>query len=192
MIATENFGKVEIKNITELRQWLMENHKIEASFWLVTYKKVVSEKYVSTGEVLDELLCFGWIDGIRRKLDEKRTMQLISARKTQHWARTYKQRAEKLITEGRMEEPGFESIEASKANGLWHFMEDVDNLIIPEDLLKALKERAAALNFFENINDSSKRFVLRWLKLSKTETTRARRIDEIVRLSSQGKKLPGS
>ena len=192
MIATNNFAKIEISSALELRAWLKTNHNSDLSYWLVTYKKVVPEKYVSTSEVLDELLCFGWIDGIRRKLDEKRTMQLISARKTQHWARTYKQRAAKLISEGRMEKPGFQAIDDSKANGLWYFMEDVDNLEVPHDLQKALEKKPAAAEFFKQINDSSKRFVLRWLKLSKTETTRAKRIDQLVNLSVQGKKLPGS
>lgn len=192
MIATENFEKIEISAAADLRAWLQNNHSSQDSYWLVTYKKVVPDKYVSTSEVLDELLCFGWIDGIRRKLDEKNTMQLISARRTQHWTRTYKQRAEKLIANGLMEEPGYESIRVSKDNGLWNFMDDVDNLEIPNDLKNALEQKPAAEAFFDEINDSSKRNALRWLKLAKTEKTRKKRIQELVKLSAQGKKLPGS
>ena len=192
MISTDKFEKVEIVSSAELRAWLKKNHSSNKSFWLVTYKKSVADKYVSTAEVLDQLLCFGWVDGIRRKLDEQRTMQLISARKTQHWARTYKQRAEKLINSGLMATPGFSSIETSKANGLWNFMDDVDNLHIPNDLDAALSKRPAAKMFFEAINDSSKRNALRWLKMAKTEKTRNKRIAELVSLSSQGKKLPNS
>ncbi len=192
MIKTENFEKVGIENTQELRKWLEKNYEREESFWLVTYKKEVPEKYVSTGEVLDELLCFGWIDGIRRKLDEEKTMQLISPRKTQHWAKTYKDRAVKLIKEGKMHTSGLKSIETSKKNGLWNFMDDVDQLIKPKDLKTALDRKPEALHFFEGINDSSKRFVLRWLKLSKTEKTRINRIQKIVELSAKGEKLPGS
>ena len=147
---------------------------------------------MSTNQVLDELLCYGWIDGIRRKVDVKRTMQLISPRKTQHWAKTYKDRANRLIEEGRMQASGLRSIEISKENGLWSFMDDVDKLIKPNDLSEALSHSKEAEEFFDQINDSSKRFVLRWLKLAKTEATRSKRIAELVRLSSQGKKLPGS
>ena len=170
----------------------MDHHTQNASVWLVTFKKAEKHKYVSRGEVLDELLCFGWIDGIRRKLDDKRTMQLISPRKVQHWAKSYKDRASKLISEGRMKAPGLESIEQSKVNGLWNFMDDVDNLIIPDDLTNELSKNQDALEFFRGINDSSKRFVLRWIKLAKTESTRKRRIDKIAHLSSKGEKLPGS
>lgn len=77
MIKTENFNKVPIKSQEDLRAWLMANHQQEESIWLVTYKKSVPDFYVSRWEVLDELICFGWIDGIRRKLDENKTMQLI-------------------------------------------------------------------------------------------------------------------
>ncbi len=192
MIKTENFEKVEVESTDELRAWLSENHRQEASIWLVTYKKNVPGKYVSTGEVLDELLCFGWIDGIRRKLDGERTMQLISPRKTQHWTRTYKVRAARLIEEGKMEAAGQQSIAASKENGLWTFMDDVDNLIVPDDLAEALDQREGAAEFFTHINDSSKRFVLRWLKLAKTEKTRRNRIVKLVDLSAKGEKLPGS
>ncbi|MEM0939353.1 MAG: YdeI/OmpD-associated family protein [Bacteroidota bacterium] len=192
MIKTENFQKVEITTQNQLRDWLLKNHGQEESVWLVTYKKEVVGKYVSLSEVLDELLCFGWIDGIRRKLDHERTMQLISPRKTQHWAKTYKDRALKLMEEELMQESGFKSIEQSKQNGLWNFMDDVDQLIKPDDLAKRLAQNPEAETFFDQINDSSKRFVLRWLKLAKTEQTRKNRIEKIVQLSARGEKLPGS
>jgi uncharacterized protein YdeI (YjbR/CyaY-like superfamily) len=192
MIKTENFRKVEISSQAELRHWLIQNHAQEESVWLVTYKKVVPEKFVSTSEVLDELLCFGWIDGIRRKLDDRKTMQLISPRKAEHWAKTYKDRVHKLTREGRMHASGLETIEKAKANGLWDFMDDVDNLFVPQDLEEALSKQKGASEFFANINDSSKRFVLRWIKLAKTDKTRKDRIQKIALLSARGEKLPGS
>lgn len=122
MIKTESFQKVEIQSQNELREWLLQNHKQENSIWLVTFKKVVIEKYVSKEEVLDELICFGWIDGIRRQLSDEKTMQLISPRKTQYWSKSYKERAKKLIDENKMHEAGFNSIKASKENESWNFM----------------------------------------------------------------------
>ncbi|MEM7573646.1 MAG: YdeI/OmpD-associated family protein [Bacteroidota bacterium] len=192
MIKTENFAQIPVASTKELRQWLTANHQQKESVWLVTYKKIVPDKYLSTSEVLDELLCFGWIDGIRRKLDEERTMQLISPRKVEHWTKTYKERAARLIAAGRMEEAGLQSIAASKASGLWSFMDDVDALIIPDDLDEALDKHPTAKAFFTNINPSSKRFVLRWIKLAKTEKTRAKRIAKIALLAANGEKLKGS
>ena len=83
MVKTKNFEKIEVQSATQLRDWLFINHTQKESIWLVTYKKHVPDKYVSISEVLDQLLCFGWIDGIRRKLDEDKTMQLISPKQTQ-------------------------------------------------------------------------------------------------------------
>ena len=192
MIKTENFEQIEIASSEELRGWLDENYAHAESVWLVTYKKSKPEKYVSRWDVLDELICFGWIDGIRRKLDEHRTMQLISPRKVEHWAKSYKERAARLTNEGKMHVAGLKSIEASKASGLWNFMDDVDNLIVPKDLEEALSAKAVAKEFFYALNDSSKRFALRWLKLAKTEKTRKNRIEKIALLSAKGEKLPGS
>ena len=192
MVQTENFEQVEIQSTEQLRSWLLKHYNSQKSVWLVTFKKSKPNKYVSRWDVLHELICFGWIDGIRRKLDEHRTMQLIAPRKVQHWAKSYKERAQNLIDQGRMHTSGFQSIKDSKMSGLWDFMNDVDNLIIPEDLYQALGEKGDALEFFENINDSSKRFVLRWIKLAKTEKTRSKRIEQLVELSAKGEKLPGS
>lgn len=192
MIQTENFQKVEVSSSQELRTWLEQHHAQKESVWLVTFKKTVPEKYLSTSEVLDELLCFGWIDGIRRKLDDNKTMQLISPRKVEHWAKTYKDRAAKLIEEGKIQDAGFRSIELSNQAGLWDFMDDVDNLVVPEDLQKVLQKYEGATEFFYAINDSSKRFVLRYIKLAKTEKTRVSRIEQIAVLASRGEKLKGS
>lgn len=192
MIKTEQFQKVEVVSPEELRSWLIEHHSQTESVWLVTYKKSEASKYISRRDVLDELLCFGWIDGIRRKFDEQRTMQLISPRKAEHWAKSYKDRVAKLTEQGLMHTAGLKSVEAAKASGSWTFMDDVDNLIVPDDLKNALSENKEALSFFDSINPSSKRFVLRWLKLAKTEKTRISRIEKLVNLSAQGKKLPGS
>ena len=192
MLKTENFKKVEIESQEQLRNWLRLNYSQEEGIWLVTFKKSEKEKYVSRDEVLDELICFGWIDGIRRKLDNTRTMQLISPRRVQHWAKTYKDRAGKLIKENKMHQSGLDSIKKGKESGLWNFMDDVDNLEIPDDLKTALNKLEGAFDFFDNINNSSKTFVLRWIKLSKTEKTRNIRIAKIAKLSSIGEKLPGS
>ena len=192
MLKPENFKKVEIESQEQLRNWLRLNYSQEEGIWLVTFKKSEKEKYVSRDEVLDELICFGWIDGIRRKLDNTRTMQLISPRRVQHWAKTYKDRAGKLIKENKMHQSGLDSIKKGKESGLWNFMDDVDNLEIPDDLKTALNKQEGAFDFFDNINNSSKRFVLRWIKLSKTEKTRNIRIAKIAKLSSISEKLPGS
>jgi uncharacterized protein YdeI (YjbR/CyaY-like superfamily) len=192
MVNTENFIKVEVNSATALREWLSINHNQKQSIWLVTYKKEIADKYVSIQEVLDELLCFGWIDGIRRKLDDEKTMQLISPRQVQHWTKTYKDRYQKLEIEGRMTDAGRNAVLLSKKSGLWDFMDDVDKLIKPLDFENALLENHPALNNFDKFGNSSKRFMLRYIKIAKTAETRLKRITQIAELAKQNIKLHGS
>lgn len=192
MVKTENFTKVEVSSAAELRKWLEKNHTQKESIWLVTYKKEIKDKYVSTQEILDEILCFGWIDGVRRKLDEQKTMQLISPRKVQHWTKTYKDRFAKLEKEGRMTEAGRQYVLDSKQNGLWNFMDDVDALIKPQDFINCLENNPPALQHFDSFGASSKRFMLRYIKIAKTANTRLKRIKQISLLAKENKKLPGS
>ena len=191
MVKTENFQQVEVTSAKQLRDWLTVNHFQKESVWLVTYKKNVAEKYVSVQEVLDELLCFGWIDGIRRKVDEYRTMQLIAPRKVEHWAKTYKDRYAKLEAKGLVDNAGKESVLKAKQNGTWDFMDDVDALIKPFDFKNELEVYPSAMANFNSFGASSQRFILRWIKLAKTKETRAKRIEQAAALAEKNLKIPG-
>ncbi|MEM9953190.1 MAG: YdeI/OmpD-associated family protein [Chloroflexota bacterium] len=190
MPKQDDLQKVEVKSAQALRDWLEANHAQEESIWLVTYKKHMGDNYVSRDEVLDEILCFGWIDGRRKVLDDERTMQLLSPRKTQHWAKSYKERVAKLTEQGKMHESGIRSVEEGKVSGLWNFMDDVDALIVPDDLAEALAKNQDAETYFEAVAPSYKRNVLRWIKLAKTDKTRQKRIDKTVSTSAKGEKIP--
>ena len=80
MIKTASFSQVEVRSALELRRWLQAQQQQSRSVWLVTFKKHTGAAYLSRSAVLDELLCFGWVDGLARKLDADHTMQLISQR----------------------------------------------------------------------------------------------------------------
>lgn len=190
MIETENFAKVEVSTADALRAWLAAHHAQEASVWLVTFKKHVAGKYLDRWAVLDQLVCFGWIDGIRRKLDADRTMQLISPRRQQSWAKTYRDRAARLIAEGAMAPPGQAAIDRAKALGLWEVNRDVDAIEPPADLIAALAAQPGALAFFEAAAPSYRRNVLRWIAGAKRAETRARRIAQTTDLSAGRKKVP--
>jgi uncharacterized protein YdeI (YjbR/CyaY-like superfamily) len=189
MIETDKFEQVEVASSRELREWLTQHHAQADSVWLVTYKKHVTEKYVSVDAVLDELLCFGWIDGLRRKLDDRRTMQLIAPRKAQIWTQTYKVRAQRLIDAGLMHKAGLRSIEAAKANLAWEIVDEVDALLVPADLEGALSLLPLATEYFNNCAPSYRRNVLRWLRTAKTEKTRSERILKIAQFSSEKKRI---
>ena len=190
MIKTENFAQVEVTSRAQLREWLEHNHMQSQSIWLIRYMKHTGARYLSTSDMIDEILCFGWIDGIARKLDDERTMRLLSPRRTQHWAKTYKDRVAKLEEQGRIHPAGLKAIEDAKRNGLWDAIDEVDALVMPSDLTEALAAQPPAAEHFARFATSSRRNMLRWIKLAKTPATRAKRIEQTAVLAARNEKVP--
>jgi uncharacterized protein YdeI (YjbR/CyaY-like superfamily) len=191
MTRTDAFQRIEVASADELRAWLEENHGQEASVWAVTWKKGAEpDRHVCTDDILDAVLSYGWVDGIRRKLDDARTMQLIAPRRAQHWSRSYKVRAARLIAEGLMRSPGLAAIEEGRRSGLWTFMDDVDDLIVPDDLADALAAAPPATDRFAASAPSYRRNVLRWIKLARTPATRAKRIAAAAEAAAENRRLP--
>ena len=184
--AADGREMVEVTSAAALRRWLEEHCHQEHSVWLMTFKKTAGERYVSNAEVLDELVAFGWIDGIRQKVDDERTMQLISPRRTKPWAKSYKDRAARLIAEGRMSPVGQAAIDEAKSSGAWDQMNEVDAFVMPDDLHDALVRKAPALENFLAFPPSTRRNILRWIALAKKPETRARRIARIADDASTG------
>lgn len=180
----KEFERVQIESRRELRAWLEANHARTESIWLVTFKKQVTGRHVSWDEVVEEALCFGWIDSLPRKLDGDRTMLLLSPRRRgSPWSRLNKQRVEKLLAAGLIMPPGQEAIEQAKQDGSWTIYDDIEALIIPEDLATALTQNEVAFRHFHAFSDSSKKGILWWIKSAKRPATRQKRIAETVRLA---------
>jgi uncharacterized protein YdeI (YjbR/CyaY-like superfamily) len=190
MIPTERFTRVEIHSVDELRTWLSVHHGQSESVWLVTWLKRPGAPYVSRSNVLDELLCFGWIDGVARKLDEHRTMQLISPRRTDEWTQHYRDRVARLEKAGRMSEHGRAVVERAKKRGTWFAAREVDALVVPEDLVVALRNVRGAQGWFDGAAPSYRRNALRWLAKAKTKGTRQRRVIAIAQAAGESRKLP--
>jgi uncharacterized protein YdeI (YjbR/CyaY-like superfamily) len=190
MLPIERFEQVEVESRQALRDWLAANHARDEGVWLVTFMKSVTGKYLDRWTVLDELLCFGWIDGIRRKLDDRRTMQLITPRRQQAWAQSYKDRVARLQQEGRMAPPGLEAIARSRALGLWDAAAAVDALLVPEDLAAMLEAHPPADQWFAAAAPSYRRNVLRWIAAAKRPETRRARIARTADAARSGRKLP--
>ncbi|WP_040483203.1 YdeI/OmpD-associated family protein [Yoonia vestfoldensis] len=185
----EKFAKVEITNADELWEWFAKNHAQDESIWLVTWKAVNRDKYTTRDQVLDALIAYGWIDGRRLKLDDDRTMQLLSKRKQQAWAASYQIRARKLIEDGRMTEHGLAAIEEAKASGKWDEMAHVDALQEPEDLITEIRAWRAN-EWWSTAAQSYKRNVLRWIAGAKKPETRAKRVTIVAEHAGRGEKVP--
>ena len=185
--ASKNLTKIVISSKNELWEWLDENHSSEQSFLLVTWKKNTA-KYISRDAVLDALLAYGWIDGRRYALDKDRTMQLICKRKQQTWTQTYRNRVEKLLRDGKLQEAGLATMRLAQQNGTWLANQNVDNLETPDTLLDAL-DVEQGLAWWQSAALSYKRNVLRWLNLAKTDETRQKRINAIAKACRDGQKI---
>lgn len=172
---------VEVKSRQELRAWLAAHHLQNESIWLITFKKSVPGWYVAYPDIVEEAICFGWIDSRPRSIDEKRSGRLLSPRKAgSAWSRDNKLRAERMIREGKMAPAGLRKVEEAKKDGSWEFLDDVQAGELPADLARALAAVPVAARNFEAFPPSSKRIILEWIKSAKKQETRANRIEETV------------
>ena len=177
---------IEFSSRQALRQWLQENHATAGTFWLVTYKKHVAERYVPYGAVVEELLCFGWIDSRTRRVDDDRTMLLVSPRKPgSTWSAANKKRVAAIERQGLMQEAGRRLVESAKADGSWSFLDDIERLEMPADLDRAFAKSKRARQNYDAFNPSAKKVILLWIKTAKRAETRTKRIRETVRLASK-------
>jgi len=168
-------------NRQEWRQWLHENHQSKQSVWLVYYKKKTNIPSVTWSEVVDEALCFGWIDSTARPLDEEKYMQFITRRKPKSvWSKINKDKVQRLIEEDQMMPAGYASIDIAQKNGYWSILDEVEALIIPPDLEMAFAAQPGSKEAFLSLSKSAQKALLYPLVLAKQPATRQKRIGEVV------------
>ncbi len=192
MSKLDSYEQVEVESRQALREWLTIHHQQRESIWLVTYKKHTGSQYLAYDAIVEEVLCFGWIDSLPRRLDADRTMLLLSPRQPKSvWSKLNKKRTEQLIATGLMRPAGLGKIESAKTDGSWTFLDDVEALMIPDDLAAALAENAMAKANFDGFSDSSKKGILQWIKMAKRQQTRQQRIAKTVSEAAVGEKAIG-
>jgi uncharacterized protein YdeI (YjbR/CyaY-like superfamily) len=170
----------------ELRQWLEENHSRTEGVWLISYKRAAGKPAIEYDEIVEEALCFGWIDSKGNKLDDERSMLWIAPRRPgSNWARSNKERVEKLTAAGLMAPAGLAKVEAAKKDGTWTALDQVEAQVIPPDLASALAANPAAEQYFFAFPRSVKRAILEWIASAKRPETRAKRIAETVESAAQ-------
>lgn len=178
------------KTRSEWREWLINNHEKEAAVWIILYKKDANQPTISWAESVEEALCFGWIDSIKKKLDASRSIQFFSKRKaTGTWSKINKQKIQHLIDEGKMFPAGMAIIDIAKKNGSWTLLDQVEDLIIPKDLDNALAEHVGAKDYFLSLSRTKRKMLLQWVILAKKPETRSNRIYDIAILAGL-QKLP--
>jgi uncharacterized protein YdeI (YjbR/CyaY-like superfamily) len=180
------------KDRNEWRRWLEKNHSIEDGLWLIHYKKKSKKISVSHSNAVEEALCFGWIDSKLKSIDGERYILRYTPRKGKSvWSKINKDAAEKMIELGKMTEAGFEKIKLAKKQGLWDSAyTNLKKERLPSDLKQALLLNKEAWKNFNNFAHSYRNMYIGWVKDAKTDETRKKRINDVVKRSSLNKK-PG-
>jgi uncharacterized protein YdeI (YjbR/CyaY-like superfamily) len=177
-----NTNYLEFGNREQWRTWLEDHHTTESEAWLVLYKKKYQDQGLTLDEAVEEALCFGWIDGTLRSLDEKRYALRYSPRRRRSiWSMSNIQRVEKLLAEGKMTEAGRVKIAEAKENGEWEAAirrEQVE--IIPKELESVLRKKEGALSAYRALPKSRKKHFIFWLQSAKRDETKQKRIRKIV------------
>jgi uncharacterized protein YdeI (YjbR/CyaY-like superfamily) len=171
-------------------EWLAREHGSQNGVWVKMAKKATGIPTVTHPEALEVALCYGWIDGQRKTVDEQWFIQRFTPRRARsNWSKVNRDKVERLIAEGRMRPGGQAEIERAKADGRWDAAYDPPSAAtVPDDLQRALDAAPAAASFFATLNSRNRFAVLYRIQDAKRPETRARRIETLVAMLAEGKK----
>lgn len=172
--------EIFVKTKQDLWQWLMANHQLSESVWLVHYKKTSGKGDVAYSDVVDICLCFGWIDSVKGKVDDERTKFRISPRNPKSaWSRINKEKVAQLEKAGLMQAAGLAMVAMAKANGAWSKLDAVERCELPSDFEKVLVDQKL-LAVWQKKSLSAKRMDLYKLLNMKGQETRAKAIKKMI------------
>ena len=176
------------KNARAFETWLKKNHAASDGVWLKIAKRGAQEPSVTYPEAVEVALCWGWIDGQKKGLDDQHFLQRFTPRRARSvWSKINVERVAALVEAGRMQAPGHAQIEAAKADGRWARAYDgARNSAVPDDLLAALEAEPRAKAFFATINAANRYAVLWRIQTAVKPETRARRIAQMVGMLARG------
>ena len=179
---------VRFKSAKAFEAWLAKHHAASDGLWLQIAKKGVEPPSVTYPEAVEIALCWGWIDGQKKGLDDRHYLQRFTPRRARSiWSKINVAKVAALIEAGRMQPPGHAQIEAAKADGRWDQAYDgARTSTMPEDLQAALDAKPAAKAFFATLN-ASNRYAVTWrVQTAVRPETRARRISQLVEMLARG------
>lgn len=183
---------LDFRSAAAWRRWLARNHGKSSGEWVYMYKKGAERKGLRYAEALEEALCYGWIDGQLKAVDaDKYRQRWTPRRRGSNWSEVNKRKVERLIAAGRMAPPGLREVEAAKREGRWERTVTAKGTpAVGPELLAALKADPQALANFRAFAPSYRRIYAGWIAAARTELTRRRRIEAVVRRARENRK-PG-
>ncbi|MEW5057217.1 MAG: YdeI/OmpD-associated family protein [Cycloclasticus sp.] len=165
----------------DLDRWLKVNHAIESELWVKIFKKKTGIASVTWDDVVIEALCWGWIDGVKKSIDDQAYLQRVTPRRVRsNWSKRNRKHVERLLNEGRMMESGLVHVRAAKADGRWENAYAASEMKVPADFLATLESKPEAKHFFETLTKSSHYVIAYGLTSAKKPETRQRRFEKFL------------
>lgn len=175
----------------DFRTWLEQHHESERELWVGYYKKGSGEASITWSESVDEALCFGWIDGVRKSIDEERYMIRFTSRRVGSiWSAVNIERVTALSKERRMRPAGQKAFEARREDrsGIYSY-EQRDQAKLDPAFEKRFRAKKKALASFEAMPKSYRQAAIRWVMTAKKEETRERRLATMMEDSAAGRRI---
>jgi uncharacterized protein YdeI (YjbR/CyaY-like superfamily) len=179
---------VYCKDRKEWRSWLQKNHEIQKEVWVIYYKKHTKKASIPYDDAVEEAICFGWIDGQVKRIDEERYMQRFTPRTSKsRWSMHNIERAKKMIKQELMTEKGLFIYQDGMNNK--RIIPSSKNFTVPADLKKALADNKEALKNYKSFAPSAQLHFVYWVEDAKTDKTREKRVKRSVELLKKNIKL---
>jgi uncharacterized protein YdeI (YjbR/CyaY-like superfamily) len=173
------------------RAWLERHHAGADELLVGYYKKDSGRPSITWPESVDEALCFGWIDGIRKSLDDcSYTIRFTPRRPRSVWSSVNIKRAQVLIDQGLMRPAGLKAFEARRENRSGIYSYEQRSVDLPEPYNRLLKKNAAAWKFFQSQPASYRKAICWWIVCAKKDETRLKRLERLMAYSAQEQRLP--
>jgi uncharacterized protein YdeI (YjbR/CyaY-like superfamily) len=185
----QNLAIMAFKDQQAFVDWLQMNHATSAGLWIQLAKKASARPSVSYAEAVEAALCYGWIDGQNKSYDEASWLQKFTPRRRGSiWSKINREKAEKLISNGRMTAAGL--VEVNRAKRRWDTAYDSPRAAtVPKDFQAALKASPQASAFFGTLNSRNRFAILFRIQTAKKPVTRSRRIEQFIRMLENHEKL---
>jgi uncharacterized protein YdeI (YjbR/CyaY-like superfamily) len=191
--VTADYPTLTFKSQKAFTAWLAKQHSSSDGIWIKIAKKASGIPSVTYAEAVEVALCYGWIDGQMKRVDDDFFVQKFTPRRERSkWSKVNIGKVEKLIAAGKMQPAGLAEIDRAKADGRWEAAYDsAKTATVPHDLVEALDREPAAREEFAKLKSSERYSILYSLQDAKRPETRARRITKFVDMLASGEKPPG-
>jgi uncharacterized protein YdeI (YjbR/CyaY-like superfamily) len=188
MESIDGVAVIAFRDADAWESWLAENHQLDAGVWLKLAKTSSGIPSVTSDEVVDVGLCYGWVSGQRRSLDETYYLQkYVPRRRGSLWSKVNVEKVKRLLAEGRMREPGLAEVRAAQADGRWEAAyASQKEATVPPDVVAALGKNRKAKAFFDTLDKTYQYRLYLPVLQARSATARAARVEKMMAMLEAG------